>query len=108
MKTFKLDSMIRGWFIGDFEPSILKVKNFEVGILEFKKGHKKPPHYHKISTEYNVLLSGNFTTNGIHFKEGDIFIIQPNEIVDPEFHTDCRILCVKVPSAPNDKYEDNE
>jgi len=105
MKTSKLDSMVRGWFIGDFEPSILKIKNFEVGILDFKKGQKKPPHYHKISTEYNVLLSGRFTTNGIDFQEGDIFIVHPYETVDPVFHTDCKILCVKVPSAPDDKYE---
>ena len=105
MKTRKLNEMYRGWFIGDFEPSILRTKEFEVGILDFNKGEKKPPHYHKISTEYNILLSGNFTTNGINLEEGDIFVIYPDEIVDPEFHTDCKILCIKTPSLPKDKYE---
>jgi hypothetical protein len=33
---------------------------------------------------------------------GDIFILQPFEIADPTFHTDCEIICVKTPSA-NDK-----
>jgi hypothetical protein len=51
------------------------------------------------------LLSGSFTTNGIKLEEGDIFIIYPNEIVDTEFHTDCKILCIKTPSSPKDKYE---
>jgi quercetin dioxygenase-like cupin family protein len=105
MEIQKLNNMTRGWFIGNFEPSVLKTKDFEVGVLNFKKGEKNPPHYHKISTEYNVLLSGTFTTNGITLEEGDIFVIYPNEIVDPEFHTDCKILCVKTPSSTKDKYE---
>jgi quercetin dioxygenase-like cupin family protein len=105
MDILKFNDMTRGWFIGDFEPSALKTKEFEVGVLDFKKVEKKPPHFHKISTEYNLLLSGSFTTNDTTFTEGDIFIIYPNEIVNPDFHTDCRILCVKTPSAPKDKYE---
>jgi hypothetical protein len=105
MKIYKIDEMTRGWFIGDFDPSILKTKDFEVGILSFPKGHRKPPHYHKIATEYNVLISGTFTTNGITLNPGDIFVIETEEIVDPIFHEDCLILCVKVPSTPKDKYE---
>ena len=27
-----------GWFVGNFEPSVFKTKNFEVGYLEHKKG----------------------------------------------------------------------
>lgn len=105
MKIHKINDMTRGWFIGDFEPSVLKTKDFEVGVLFFPKGEKKPPHYHKLATEYNVLLSGTFTTNGIQLFPGDIFIIEKDEIVDPDFHEDCKILCVKVPSHPKDKYE---
>jgi len=37
MKLHKLDDMVRGWFIGNFEPSVLKTKKFEVGILSHKK-----------------------------------------------------------------------
>jgi hypothetical protein len=36
---------------------------------------------------------------------GDIFIIEPLEVAVPTFHEDCKVLCVKVPSLPNDKYE---
>jgi hypothetical protein len=34
---------------------------------------------------------------------GDIFIIYPYEIADPEFLTDCEVVCVKVPGITNDK-----
>jgi len=97
--------MTRGWFMGDFEPSVYRTKDFEVGVLFFPKGENKPPHYHKIVTEYNVLLSGSFTTNGTTLSSGDIFIIEKDEIVDPDFHEDSIILCVKIPSSPKDKYE---
>jgi hypothetical protein len=33
---------------------------------------------------------------------GDIFILEPFEIADPEFLEDCEIVCVKTPSK-NDK-----
>jgi quercetin dioxygenase-like cupin family protein len=35
---------------------------------------------------------------------GDIFIIHPNEIADPIFLEDCKVLIVKTPSIPGDKY----
>ena len=56
MKTQKIDNMWRGWFIGDFEPSVLKTKEFEVGLLTHKKGEVWPEHYHIIASEYNVLI----------------------------------------------------
>jgi hypothetical protein len=34
---------------------------------------------------------------------GDIFILYPYEIADPEFITDCEVVCVKVPGITNDK-----
>ena len=37
MKKFKFENFIRGWLIGNFEPSILKTKEIEVGIKHYKK-----------------------------------------------------------------------
>jgi len=45
-----------GWFIGDFEPSVLRTSDFEVCYKEHKKGEDWPRHYHKEATEYNLLL----------------------------------------------------
>jgi quercetin dioxygenase-like cupin family protein len=104
MKVTKLTDTYRGWLIGDFEPSVYRTKNFEVGILNHPKGEKWPAHFHKVATEYNVLIKGSMRLCDTELKEGDIFILEPYEIADPEFHEDCTILCVKIPSDPGDKY----
>ena len=64
MKKQNLNEMWRGWFIGNFEPSILKTENFEVGLLSHKKGEIWPQHYHAVATEYNLLVSGSMTICG--------------------------------------------
>lgn len=104
MKVGKLSDTYRGWVIGDFDPSLLRTKEFEVGILKHPKGEKWPAHYHKIATEYNVLISGSMRLCDVELNEGDTFILEPYEIADPTFHTDCTIVCIKVPSNTNDKY----
>lgn len=95
--------MWRGWFIGDFQPSVLETKDFEVGVLTHPKGEKWPAHYHPVGTEYNVLLEGEMNVCNTELKAGDIFVIEPGEIADPVFHQDCKILCVKVPGDSKDK-----
>jgi quercetin dioxygenase-like cupin family protein len=100
----KLSNMTRGWFIGDFEPSVLKTKDFEVGILTHKKGEEWPKHYHKIATEYTVLLSGSMTICGELIEAGTIFVLEPGEVADPVFHEDCTVIVVKSPSVIGDKY----
>ncbi len=104
MKILKLKDMFRGWFLGDFEPSAFKTKDVEVGVLTHKKGEYWQAHYHKVATEINILLKGDMSVNDIHINEGDIFVIEPNEVSAPIFHEDCVVLCVKVPSVPGDKY----
>ena len=64
MRVSNIKDMTRGWFIGDFEPSMLRTKAFEVGVLTHKKGEQWPTHYHKKAAEYNVLLEGSMTVNG--------------------------------------------
>ena len=105
MKIYSLGEMTRGWFIGDFEPSVMRSKGFEVGVLEHKKGEKWPAHYHKKATEVNVLLSGKMVVQGVTIFPNDIFVFEPYEVADPEFLQDCVVLCVKTPSIPGDKYE---
>ena len=104
MKVGKLDAMHRGWVIGDFEPSLLRTKDFEVGILKHYKNEKWPTHYHKIATEYNILISGSMHLCGVELVAGDTFILEPFEIAEPTFHEDCVIICIKVPSDTKDKY----
>jgi len=106
MKIEKLKDMKGGWFIGNFEPSVHKSEDFEIAVHEHKKDEVHDNHYHKISTEINVLLSGELSLDGgkTFLNSGDIFTIYPEEIVYPVFKTDCKIVVVKIPSSIDDKY----
>ena len=103
-KFDKLEDMHRGWFIGDFEPSIYRTDGFEVGVLTHPKGEEWPAHYHKEAIEINVLIEGRMKIAGRIIEPGDIFTFLPYDIAVPEFLEDCKIVCVKTPSIPTDKY----
>jgi quercetin dioxygenase-like cupin family protein len=105
MRKRNIKDFWRGWFIGNFDPSLLKTEQFEVGLLTHLKDEKWPKHYHKVGTEYNVLISGRMTVAGSEMHPGDVFVFEPGDIADPIFHEDCQVLCVKTPSLPGDKYE---
>lgn len=105
MNVTKINDYVRGWFIGDFNPTVLRTKDFEVGVLTHPKGEKWPPHYHKESIEYNVLVSGKMVVQGKELNSGDVFVFEKGEIANPVFLEDCTVVCVKVPSIPSDKFE---
>ena len=104
MKITKLKDYKDGWFVGDFEPTAFKTKEFEVCYKEHKAGEKWDTHYHKIGTEINVLIDGEMIIQNKRLVKGDVFVIYPFEVSDPKFITDCTVLIVKTPSEPNDKY----
>lgn len=96
--------MIGGWFVGNFEPSAYKTKNAEIAVHHHKTGDKWPAHYHAIATEISFLLKGKMKFGDIELNEGDIVVIEPNEIATPVFLEDCIIVVVKTPSVPGDKH----
>jgi|SRR6056300_480379 quercetin dioxygenase-like cupin family protein len=100
-----ISEFVGGWFIGNFEPSLLKTDEFEVSIKLHPKGEVWPKHYHKVATEYNYVIDGVVEIDGVKYEKDDIFIIHPDFVCDPTFHEDCRIVCVKTPCVPGDKYE---
>lgn len=104
MKTHKLSDFTRGWVIGDFTPSLLKTTQFEVGVMHHHQGEQWPHHIHLIATEYNIMVSGEMTIQGVLLKAGDVFVLEPGDVADPVFHQDCVIVCVKVPSVKGDKH----
>lgn len=105
MKKYRWKDFKGGWFIGNFEPSLLKNKFFEVAIHFYKKDQEWPKHYHKEAREYNMLISGEMTINDFPIEENEIFVIDQYEIAEPKYQTDCTVLIIKVPSVPGDKYE---
>jgi len=104
MKKHNLSDFWRGWFIGNFEPSLLKTEDFEAGFLFHPKGEHWPDHYHKLGTEYNLLVKGKMEIFGETINEGEIFVIDPYEVAIPNFIEDCYIFCIKSPGKKGDKY----
>ena len=105
MKTAKLEDMVKGWFVGNFEPSLLKINDVEVAVKSYKKGDYEEKHYHKIATEITVIINGRVKMNGIEYKAGDIVVMEPMESTDFEcLEDDTQNVVVKYPGANNDKY----
>ena len=105
MKFYNIKDMTRGWFIGNFEPSVLKTEKFEVGILTHKKDEDWPKHFHKEAVEYNCLIEGKMLINDMLIEPGTIFVIEQNEVSKPKFIEDCKLVVIKTPSVIGDKYE---
>ena len=82
---------------------MVKLKNFEICIANHKKNEKTYKHFHKSSTEYNIVLDGNLIVNGKKLKKNDIFIYYKKEISDVKFLSNVRLLVVRIPSSPKDK-----
>ena len=104
MQIHKLSNFTKGWFIGDFEPSLLPTKDFEVAIKYYKKGDTELAHHHKLAVEYTVIAKGKVTMNGMEIEEGDIVTIAPHEITDFKVLEDTITMVVKLPSLKDDKY----
>lgn len=104
MEKFNLKDMIGGWVIGNFEPSLLKTNDVEVAIKRYKSGDYDSMHYHKIATEYTVIVSGQVEMSGKIYNENDILIINPLESTDFKAITDVITVVVKIPGVSDDKY----
>ncbi len=106
MKKFKLSDMKKGWFVGNFYPSIIPTNDVEVAVKEYKKGDYENRHFHKIATEITVIISGKVKMNDIIYKEGDIIVMEPCESTDFEcLENGTKNVVVKYPGASDDKYE---
>lgn len=104
MKIYKHKDMVKGWFIGNFEPTAYKSSEFEVNYRIHPAGEEWPVHTHTKTTEINLLISGKMLFQNTELNSGDIFIVEPWEISNPIFIEDCAIICVRTPSY-NDKLE---
>lgn len=104
MKVSHIGKMVKGWFIGNFEPSLFKTNDVEVAVKYYRAGDAEGSHFHKIATEYTVIISGQVRMNGIEYGEGDIVVMEPGDVTDFTALTDAVNVVVKIPGANNDKY----
>ena len=104
MQVFSLDSMTKGWFVGDFSPCVFGTNDFEVAVKYYKKGECESRHYHKIATEITCIAQGRVKMNGVEFSAGEIVLITPKESTDFLALEDTITAVVKIPSVKNDKF----
>lgn len=99
-----VNEYIKGWLVGNFEPSLINSKDIEVGLKYYKKGDKESSHVHKIITEYTIVVSGKIKMNDEVYIEKDIVTILPNVPTNFESLEDSITLVIKTPSIPSDKH----
>jgi len=104
MRRAHLNDMVKGWFVGDFAPTMIRTSDFEVAVKEYRSGEYEARHHHKVATELTVIVSGRVRMNGVEYIKGDIIAIEPNEATDFEALEDTITAVVKCPCAVNDKY----
>ena len=96
-----------GWFIGNFEPSLLKQDQVEIGYLQIKKGTKGDGHFHKYHTEINLIINGIAKIGDEYYGRGDFFIFKPgNKNSDLEYLEDTDLIVIKSPHVKGDKFYD--
>ena len=104
MKRHHIDEFTRGWFIGHFDPVVLKTGAFEVAYKTVRHGHREPKHIHHIATEYSLIVTGQLLVNGRVFNAGEMFIAEPGEAIGARsLANQTGVVVVKAPSVPNDK-----
>ena len=104
MKTARLDEMVKGWFVGNFEPTLYRTNDVEVAVKSYKAGDREDAHYHKSATEITVIVSGRVRMNSVEYGPGDIVVMEPGDVTDFEALTEVTNVVVKLPGANNDKY----
>lgn len=95
-----------GWFVGNFNPSLIESKNLEFGYKRILKNTKPDYHFHKFKTEYTILLEGKIICLDTKRVINPITCIKlsPYEKNDQFFESDSLILVINTPSKKGDKY----
>ncbi len=87
----------------------LQNEQVEVAILELPLQDSANPHYHKEMTEITIVLSGKLylVVGGkpVEATEGEFFVVKPGTVLqNPQNDPGTKILVIKSPSLPEDKY----
>jgi len=104
MKQHRLEDMVGGWMVGDFEPVCIRTEACEVACKMYEANTGEAAHVHRIATELTLIASGRVTMNGRTYVGGDIIILEPGEPTDFFAHEPTVTVVVKMPSVRDDKY----
>ena len=104
LERHKLDHFTRGWFVGNFNPTLIPTEAAEVAVQRYQAGAHEPKHVHRIATELTLVVSGLARMNGEDINAGEIVRLPPGTAADFEAVTDVTTVVVKVPCVKGDKY----
>ena len=104
MRTRRLEDMVGGWLVGDFEPTCLRTAACEVACKHYVTGAHEAAHVHRIATEITLIASGRVRMAGREFIAGDIIILDPGDATDFTALEPTITVVVKMPSVAGDKY----
>ena len=104
LERYKLDHFTKGWFVGNFSPTLLATDAVEVAVKHYRAGQAESAHYHKVATELTLIVSGRVRMSGEEVGPGEIIKIKPGQATDFVSLTDTTTVVVKVPCASGDKY----
>ena len=104
MKKFNLGQMTKGWFVGDFEPTVIRTSDCEVGVKRYQSGDKESAHFHKEAVELTIVIEGRIRMNESEFSKGDIILVEKNEVVEFQAMEDSITVVYKSGSFKGDKY----
>ena len=95
MRAARLENMVKGWFVGNFEPSLIKTNDVEVAVKVYHKGDWE---------ELTVVVQGKIKMFDRIFSANDIIVVEPGECTGFEALEDTINVVVKYPGANHDKY----
>jgi mannose-6-phosphate isomerase-like protein (cupin superfamily) len=104
MKEHRLESFLKGWFLGPFMPTLNSTSAFECAVKKYQAGDYEVRHYHAVATEYTVIATGRVRMNGEVYGADSIIEIKPGEATDFEALTDTITFVIKIPAISGDKY----
>lgn len=104
MKISHISDFKKGWFVGDFDPSIFRNPFFELAHQKHPAGYKTPKHFHKVTTELTYIVKGKMRVEDQILSDGCMIVYEKGEIADSEVIEDVDIIVLRYPSIPTDKY----
>ena len=106
LERHRLDRFTKGWFVGNFSPTLIASDAVEVAVKNYKAGESESAHHHKVATELTAIISGRVQMSGEEIGAGEIVKIHPGQSTDFVALTDVTTVVVKMPCVSGDKYAD--
>lgn len=104
LQRYRLDSFTKGWFVGNFTPTLIPSDAVEVAVKHYRAGESEHSHFHKVATELTLIVSGRVRMSGEEVGPGEIIKMEPGEATDFVPLTEVTTVVVKMPCVKGDKY----